>query len=98
MLPRQIWVTILLFLGSRKSDQTYHKREYFAVITYSTWALSAEVRAEGGRKAEWQLAELRYDIDFGLFENKEVEKGSHSTYSIFGNPARSQNALDLRIT
>lgn len=47
-------------------------------------------------RAAWE--ELCYDVDLGLFENREVERGNHSTYRILGNPARSQNALDPRIT
>lgn len=49
---------ILLFLENREHDQPYFKRKEFAVITYSTWELSAEVRAEKGSQAEMELAEL----------------------------------------
>lgn len=49
---------ILLFLENRERDQPYFKRKEFAVIMYSTWELSAEVRAEKGSQAEMELAEL----------------------------------------
>ena len=48
----------MLFLENCGNDQLYCEREDFVVITYSTWELSTEIRAEGVRQAEGQLAGL----------------------------------------
>ena len=76
------------------NNQPCCEREDFAVITYSTWELSGEVKSAGRRQVEGQLEGLsgrNSDMNVVLFDNNEEKRqmSNHSTYRTLRNPVRS---------